>query len=165
MAHATRAAVWIARRVEVGEDRLHLVAGEALPEPRDQRAPRRVACRERRHVGGEPVTHGAMQVGLAAHLREPDLHVHVTAGLRAGGVYRDEVVHLDAVTRDALHVLERARIRLEVRAVPGGGRDSLPRLLRIAAHVATRAAVNQRQTCAVMVRRMTLEAQRRLAHA
>ena len=76
-----------------------------------------------------------MEVGLAAHLGELDLDVDVAAGLRAGRIHGQEAVHLEPVAGYALHVLEGARIGFEVRAVAGGGRDALPRLLGVAANV------------------------------
>src|SRR6185503_7872656 len=57
------------------------------------------------------------------------------AGLRARLVHRREVVDLDAVTRDALHAGKRRRLRLEVGAMPRGGRDTLPHF-RLARDVA-----------------------------
>ena len=80
-----------------------------------------------------------MRVGLIAHLGERDPHVHMTSGLGARGVHGHKAMYLEAVTRHALHVLQGARVGLEMGAMAGGRGDPLPRLLRVAAHVAAQA--------------------------
>ncbi len=65
---------------------------------------------------------------LVAHLVEHDLRVVrlVTPTLAAGRASGLEAVHLHAVARHAFDVLERARIGLEVDAVPRRRPDALP---------------------------------------
>src|SRR5204862_5302116 len=71
----------------------------------------------------------AMEFRLTRHLAQADLSADVAACLPAGRVHRHEAVHLETVARGALHIAERARIRLEVHAVPRGCCDALPLFL------------------------------------
>jgi hypothetical protein len=126
---ATLAAVRVPRRIEIRECFLHVVAPEALRSTRDQRSTRRVGRREGGDLRRELMAYGAMTDRLILHLVQHDLRIAllVAPTLAAGRAGRLEAVHLSAVARHALHVLERARIRLEVDAVPSRRPDSLPR--------------------------------------
>jgi len=123
------AAVRILRRIEIRKRLLHVVAAEALRSARDQRSPRRVSRREGGNLRGELMAYGTMANRLVLHLVQHDLRVAllVTSALAAGRASRLEAMHLRAVARHAFHVLERARIRLEVNAVPRRRPDALPR--------------------------------------
>src|SRR5262245_33174118 len=78
----------------------------------------------------------AVEIRLARHLSQAYFSTDVTARLPAGGVHRNEAVHFEPVTGGALHIAERARIRLEVHAVARGNGDALPLFLFfVALHV------------------------------
>ena len=129
VAGAALAAVRVLRRIEIRECLLHVVAAEALRSARHQRSTRRVSRREGGDLGGELMAYGTVTDRLALHLFHHDLRVAllVAPALAAGRASRLEAVHLGAMARHALHVLERARIRLEVDAVPRRRPDALPR--------------------------------------
>jgi len=129
VAGATLRAVRVLRRIEIRQRLLHVVAAEALRSAWDQRSTRRVSRREGGDLGGELMAYGTVTNRLVLHLGQHDFRVAllVAPALTAGRARRLEAVHLRAVARDALHVLERARIRLEMDAVPGRRSDPLPR--------------------------------------
>ncbi len=141
------AAVGVLGGIELGEQRPHLVAVEALPLARSQRAAGRVEGHELR-VRGELVAGVAVEllfVGVHVlrleprrHSPETDLHLvgKVTSLLGAGRVGGLEAVGRARVTGEAPHVFQRGGIRLEVGAMAGSGRDARPGLLGLALLVA-----------------------------
>jgi len=129
VAGATFAAVRILCRIEIRECLLHVVAAEALRSARDQRSTCRVGRCEGGDLSRELMAYRAVTDRLTLHLLQHDLRVAllVASTLAAGRASWLEAVNLRAVARHAFHVLERARIRLEVDAVPCRRPDSLPR--------------------------------------
>src|SRR5262249_52313008 len=85
--------------------------------------------RQERHLGGELMAGHTVEIRLARHFPQTYFGTDVTARLPAGRVHRYEAMDLETVAGGALHISERAGIRLEVHAMPGGGGDALPLLL------------------------------------
>src|SRR6266545_2227916 len=140
VAHPTRLARGVARRIEVRQLRAHLVATEALVGPGAQRPRRRIAGREEGHLGSELVARDAVHATLSRHLAEADLRADVTPGLAARRVHGHEAVDFYAVAGRTLDLTQRARVRLEMHAVARSRRDPAPLvLLFVALHVTRRA--------------------------
>ena len=102
VAHATRAAVRIACRVERLEQAPHFVTREALSGAGPQHATGGITGRKPWHVRGELMTGGAMEGRLILHAGELNARSLVAAA--AGLIGRDEVVHFRAMAGDAQHV-------------------------------------------------------------
>ena len=129
VAHAALLAMRVARRIEVGELGAHFMAAETFVRAGAERSSGGIARRKQRHLRRERMAGDAMEFRLTRHLAQADLRADVAACLPAGRVHRHEAVHLETVARGALHIAERARIRLEVHAVPRGCCDALPLFL------------------------------------
>ena len=142
MAHAARAVVRIAIRIEVGDQRLHLVAGGALLHRGNQRGRRGIAGGKRRHFPGELMARRAVHRRLAGHAAQPDAHAvgEVAPLLGARLVDGLEAMRRLRVTGETVH-LPGERVGFEMGAVARRGSNGLPVLARVAAHVAALAHI------------------------
>src|SRR6266487_1144411 len=137
MAHAARLAVRIAGGIEVRELSPHFVATQALVCAGAEGPGRGIPRREQRDLGRELMARDAVKAGLPRHLAEPDFSPDVAARLAAGRIDGHKAMDLEAVAGRALHVAQRAGVRLEVDAMPRRCRDPLPFVLfAVALHVA-----------------------------
>jgi hypothetical protein len=125
---STLSSVWIQRRVKVREDFPHIMTAQALLRAGHESTTCRVARRERRDIGCELVAAGAVEISLVPHLAQydADLVCIVAAALSARGACGLESMQLFAMTRDALQVLQCARVGLEMNTVARRCCDPLP---------------------------------------
>ena len=136
VATAAAALMWIGREVVLGELVAHFVARRALRGVGSQALLALLDGGRIGHFAAEGVTDRAMHEALVGHHAKLDALVGVTAALHTGAVVGPEQMEVAAVATDALHILERAGIGLEMHQMAGRLEHVRARRVGLCPHVA-----------------------------